>query len=78
MEKLQTEQKASSTTPKNQNNRLLNQISLFQVSEINVSYLHDVSLENLTAASSCKSLRVMEGLAHHYSTAKLSKSRLLF
>lgn len=38
MEKLQTEQIASSTTLVNQKNGLLNQISLFQVSEINVSY----------------------------------------
>lgn len=38
MEKLQTKQKASSTTSKNQNSEFLNQISLFQVSEINVSY----------------------------------------
>lgn len=38
MEKLQTEQKASSTTSKNQNNGLLNQISMYHVSEINVTY----------------------------------------
>lgn len=54
MEKLQTEHKASSTTPKNQNNGLLNQISLFQVSEINVTYRPKVKASERPIVSTSK------------------------
>lgn len=54
MEKLQTEQKASSTTPKNQNTGLLNQISLFQVSEINVTYRPKVKASERPKVSTSK------------------------
>ena len=54
MEKLQTEQKASLTTPKNQNKELLNQISLFQVSEINVTYRPKVKASERPKVSTSK------------------------
>lgn len=69
MEKLQTEQRASSTTPKNQNNQSLNQISLFQVSEINVTYRPEFKASERPKISSSKD--AFNVLYHHWDLNKI-------
>lgn len=54
MERLQNEQRGSSTTPTTQNNELLNQISLYEVSEINVTYKPKIKTSEMLKVSTSR------------------------